>query len=545
MARSSTEGSLPALERYATWVHESEPLSPPSVARGLWHGQLPRRDADAATDRADQLRAFLRELDDVTAVTATDRLDAATSRIDAVHRLRELEELRPWARVPYLYVEEAGNALQKAVRAASEQPGGAGQDVLTTCLAALPDYLATAGRSLEAAATPPAYVEAARSALTGVQDLLDQAGAGAPPREAVAGFDDALADLQGRARGSWAAGRDYLEHCLQEYFLVDTDVEQLADWGREQVRADQERLRVHAAQSHPGRDWQQQIEVVRADQPAAEEVLDTYRAAMERSRAHTLEHDLATIPPGEDCRVDVVPEFLRPTMPMGFMDLAPAWGPSLSSALRITPIRALPDGAPDPDHLAENCHALITTIAGHETYPGHHLQRVHHKRATVGNTSVRSTFFSALFVEGWGLYVEDLMLETGYMDSPGLVLYALRNSLWRSARVVVDVGLHTGTLSQRAAVDYLMTEASLGRHIAEGEVRRYIRHDNPSYPSAYALGRQEFHRLRADWERAGGSTRPLRTLHDAVMGFGSVPHALLRDDVLALAAGPAGDPGTR
>ncbi|WP_114905826.1 DUF885 domain-containing protein [Ornithinimicrobium murale] len=532
MPTPETVGSHPVLERYATWVHETEPLSPASVAKGLWDGQLPSRDVDAATDRAEQLRVFLREFDEVGATTADDRLDLATSRIDATHRLRELEELRPWARVPYLYVEEAGNALQKAL----QTPGEAGHDLLATCLTALPDYLASAGRSLDSRATPSAYVEAARSALTGLQDLLDQAGAGAAPRDAVVGFAAVLEDLQGRAAGSWAAGRDYLEHCLNEYFLVDTRVDELADWGRQQVRTDQERLRAHAAQTDPGRDWQQQIQDVRSDHPAPEEVLDTYRAAMERSRAHTLEHDLATIPPDEDCRIDVVPEFLRPTMPMGFMDLAPAWGPSLSSALRITPIRILDDGSPDADHLAESCHALITTIAGHETYPGHHLQRVHHKQATEGNTSIRRTFFSALFVEGWGLYVEDLMRETGYMETPGLVLYALRNSLWRSARVVVDVGLHTGTLSQQEAVDYLMSEASLGRHIAEGEVRRYIRHDNPSYPSAYALGREEFHRLRADWERAGGSTQPLRGLHDAIMGFGSVPHALIRDNVLALAA---------
>lgn len=536
MSAPATEGSLPVLERYANWVHHSEPLSSTSVAMGIWHGQLPTRNADKAADQAEQLRSFLREFDGMSVRTATDRLDLATSRIDATHRLRELEDLRPWARVPYLYVEEAGNALQKALQMSGEL-AETGQDVLTTCLQALPNYLDNAGRNLEPGQTPSAYVDAARSALTGLHDLLDQADAGVQAREAVTEFDRVLEDMRGRAEGSWAAGRDYLEHCLKDYFLTDIGVDELSEWGREQVKQDQERLVAHAALTDSARDWQQQVHDVRADQPPAAALLATYQAAMERSRAHTHDRALATIPPGEECRIDVVPEFLRPTMPMGFMDLAPAWGPSLSSALRITPIRTLDDGSPDPDHLAENCHALITTIAGHETYPGHHLQRIHHKQATNGNTSIRRTFTSALFVEGWGLYVEDLMRETGYMDSPGLVLYALRNSLWRSARVVVDVGLHTGTLTQPEAVDYLMQEASLGRHIAEGEVSRYIRHDNPSYPSAYALGRQEFHRLRGDWERAGGPTSPLRDFHDAVMSFGSVPHALIRDDVLALAAG--------
>lgn len=532
MASEQGEGAEttdPLLERYATWVAESDPLSPASVSRGLWDGQLPRRNPDVATERAGDLKRFLREFDTLKPVTDTDRLDLATSQIDATHRLRELEELRPWARVPYLYVEEAGNALQRALHS--------GEDgLVAACLDDLPDYLAVAARNLDAAATPPEYLESARSALSGLHGLLTKAGAGSAAVAAVSEFDDTLGELSGSAAGTWSAGRDYLQHCLTDYFRVDIDVDALAQWGHEQVHTDQERLRAHAADADPERSWQEQVADVRKDHPSPEQVLNTYQAAMSRSLAHTVDHQLVTVPENQDCRIDVVPEFLRPTMPMGFMDLAPAWGPSMSSALRITPIRTLDDGSPDPDHLAENCHALITTIAGHETYPGHHLQRVHHKLATAATTSIRRTFFSALFVEGWGLYVEDMMAETGYMNTPGLTLYALRNSLWRSARVVVDVGLHTGTLSREEAVHYLMNEASLGRHIAEGEVRRYIRHDNPSYPSAYALGRQEFHRLRADWERSGGSLRPLSDFHDTVLAFGSVPHALIRQDVLARAA---------
>ena len=522
----------PVLAGYADETHRADPLSPAGRALGLWDGRLP--DPAAEADRATALRAHLAAFDRLDPQDATGRLDLAVSRIDATHRLRELEELAPWTRIPYRATETLGAALQHAMTG----------ELLHTTLADVPRFLRDAVAALDPQRVPGAYAEAALAALPGLGGLLAEAErVGADPaavsgaRTALTAYEEQVRDVAAEAGGSWVAGRDYLEHCLRDYFRLDVGVDELAAWGREQVARDQQRLTEHAAATGTG-SWQEQIEVIRADHPAAEDLLDTYRAAVARSRRHTEELRLADLPAGEECLVDEVAEFQRHTMPMGFMDLAPTTGESLRSYLRITPVRRLEDGRPDPDHLAESCHALITTIAGHETYPGHHLQRVHHKRATAGNASIRRTFTSAVFVEGWGLYVEDVMRETGFMDSSGLTLYALRNSLWRSARVVVDVGLHTGTLSQEEAVEVLMREAALGRHIAEGEVRRYIRHDNPSYPSAYALGRDAFHDLRRRWDAAGGG--PLGAFHDAVLGYGSIPHALFADDLLARAATGAG-----
>lgn len=530
----------PVLTTYAEDTHRADPLAPAARALGRWDGRLPRPGTDE--DRARALRAHLAAFGQIEPRDATTRLDLEVSRIDATHRLRELEELAPWTRIPYRATETLGAALQHAISGAGAGEGADAGELLHTALSEVPRFLGEAVAALDPARVPEPYAEAALAALPGLGGLLDEAERVGADRAVVTGarsalttYEERLCGVAAAATGSWVAGRDYLEHRLRDYFRLDVGVDELAEWGREQVARDQQRLVQHAAACGEGT-WQEQIETIRADHPAAEDLLDTYRAAVARSRQHTLDRGLASVPDGEECLVDEVAEFQRHTMPMGFMDLAPTTGEALRSYLRITPVRRLEDGRPDPDHLAESCHALITTIAGHETYPGHHLQRMHHKLATAGNTSIRRTFTSAVFVEGWGLYVEDVMRETGFMDSPGLTLYALRNSLWRSARVVVDVGLHTGTLSREEAVEVLMEDAALGRHIAEGEVRRYIRHDNPSYPSAYALGRQAFHDLRSRWETTVAGAAPLGSFHDAVMGYGSIPHALFADDLLAGAA---------
>src|SRR5699024_9845912 len=143
----------------------------------------------------------------------------------------------------------------------------------------------------------------------------------------------------------------------------------------------------------------------------------------------------------------------------------------------------------------DNCYAFIASIVGHEACPGHHVQAAHHKVATPFS-SFRRYFTSPQFVEGWGLYVEDLLEETGVVDNPLALLFVRRNALWRALRVTIDTGLHAGDLSVDRAIDLLVDSAGMDRHMAAGEVRRYIRHDNPTYPSSYALGRAGFHRAR-------------------------------------------------
>ena len=145
---------------------------------------------------------------------------------------------------------------------------------------------------------------------------------------------------------------------------------------------------------------------------------------------------------------------------------------------------------------------------------------------------------SPQFVEGWGLYVEDLLEESGFMADDGVRLFKRRNALWRALRIVIDVGLHTGTLSEPEAVALLVERAGMEQHLAAGEVRRYLRHDSPTYPSSYVLGRDALHAVRAEARaRAGGGFR-LQAFHDELLSHGSPPVALLAA-VMRAAGGPS------
>ena len=127
-------------------------------------------------------------------------------------------------------------------------------------------------------------------------------------------------------------------------------------------------------------------------------------------------------------------------------------------------------------------------------------------------------------VEGWALYAEQLMGESGYYRSDETRLFQLVNLLWRAVRVVLDVGLHTRGMSPADATDYMVRHLPIERLQAEAEVRRYCAW--PSYQLCYALGRRELLALREAYREQHGPEVSLRRFHDELMRYGGLPVSL-------------------
>jgi uncharacterized protein (DUF885 family) len=129
-------------------------------------------------------------------------------------------------------------------------------------------------------------------------------------------------------------------------------------------------------------------------------------------------------------------------------------------------------------------------------------------------------------VEGWALYCEQLMEETGYYGSVEARLFQLVNLLWRAVRVVLDVGLHTRGMAAAEAVEYMMAHLPIERASAEAEVRRYCAW--PTYQLCYAVGRRELLRLREAYRARAGAGFSHRRFHDELLAYGGLPVSLAR-----------------
>jgi uncharacterized protein (DUF885 family) len=162
----------------------------------------------------------------------------------------------------------------------------------------------------------------------------------------------------------------------------------------------------------------------------------------------------------------------------------------------------------------------------HEAYPGHHLQLCHAGRA---GSRLRQLADSSLFAEGWALYCEELMHELGYYLDPVTRVFQLRDLLWRACRVVIDVGLHTGKLTFMQAVDYLVEEAMLERLNAVMEVKRYTL--MPTQPMSYLIGKLQILALRDEARKRLGDRFDLARFHTALLAGGTLPPALVREEL--------------
>ncbi len=168
--------------------------------------------------------------------------------------------------------------------------------------------------------------------------------------------------------------------------------------------------------------------------------------------------------------------------------------------------------------------ASLATTGVHEAYPGHHLQLVSSNQA--GTLARRIAAFpdgGAILIEGWAFYCEELMDREGFLSDPVTRLMRLNDQVWRACRVVIDVELHLGRMSLAEAVDFLVAQARMNRREAELECRRYA--EEPGQAMSYLLGKREVLRLADHWAAERGG--PLRAFHDELLGWGSLPPAVI------------------
>src|SRR5438105_8496586 len=321
-----------------------------------------------------------------------------------------------------------------------------------------------------------------------------------------------------RAKGSFAIGRDAFDALLREKELLPYDATSLKKWGEELYAETASKL-AEAARALGDAEWRDSLERLRKDHPAEDELVDVYRREMERSREATTTAGLASLPAGESLTVEAMPDFARPTLPYAAYVQPGPFERSRRGRFWVTlPAGDEPQTVKD-ERLSGHPRKGIAVIACHEGYPGHHLQL---STAADHPSLARKALRSNVAVEGWGLYVEELMTELGFLDSPETRLLRLKDLLWRAARVIVDVGLATGEMSFDEAVRFMVERARLEQPNAVAEVRRYTL--NPLQPSSYALGREAILKLR---DKARGAGWGMRLFHDRLLGAGSLPPKLL------------------
>lgn len=156
----------------------------------------------------------------------------------------------------------------------------------------------------------------------------------------------------------------------------------------------------------------------------------------------------------------------------------------------------------------------------HESVPGHHLQISLAEENDNKPDLLKNTSYTA-FIEGWGLYAESLGNELGFYKDPYNRMGQLTYEMWRSIRLVVDVGIHYKGWSRQQAIDFFEENSGISKKNIEVEVDRYI--VDPGQALAYKIGELKIKEIRAYTEKEQGSDFNIRAFHDALLKDGALP----------------------
>ena len=231
------------------------------------------------------------------------------------------------------------------------------------------------------------------------------------------------------------------------------------------------------------------------------------------------EHNLISLPNYlGPFQIRQLPEAFKPTSPGGFMN-PPGVYDKDSTGFYFIPTY-------NPQSKNFYIRAAIEDprpILGHEGIPGHFLQLSIANHLT---DEIRRQHQDGVFVEGWALYGEEMLMRTGlYPSNSPAQGQILRLSRYRGARIGVDVNLHTGKWTFEQAVKYFMDAGGLDREAAEGEAAGAA--SNPHQKISYIIGKWQIMNLLGRYKDRQGDNFRLGQFHDDLIKNGSLPVSVI------------------
>ncbi len=516
---------------YYRWRNEQDPVGSSDQGLHTWDDRLADYSSGALAARRARVSALV---DDVR------RLDTAgwskDGKVDRLLFLAQLEGADFFDRVlerpetnPGVYVGECSNAIFSLLKKEYDVPRKRAV-AATARLRAMPALLAQGKQRLVRPVRLYARlaIESARAmdGLFGPSLMTLAEGLSPTERRALEqSRDGALAALKDFA--SWLEQRipgmaefspmgvEKYDWMLKHVYLLPLDAKQVAMLGEAELaryRGLESLLKDPSlADPDPARSPS-----VPKDQAA---FLAAYESRQDEMIRFLADKRLVTLPPGLGrFTIRQLPEAFKPTSPGGFMNAPGLYDrdpggfyfiPTYDAKSRNFYIRAAIE---DP-----------RPILGHEGIPGHFLQI---SIANALTNEIRREHGDGVFVEGWALYTEEMLMRTGlYPEGSAAQGQILRLSRYRAARIGVDVNLHTGRWTFEEAVRYFMEAGGLDREAAEGEAAGAA--SSPSQKITYMVGKWQIMRLLGRYRDREGARFRLGAFHDALLANGSLPLSIV------------------
>lgn len=515
-----------------------------AVAAGRFELAASRMSWPGSGERSVMKRFLQRSLDEfkrvpVDKLATSQRMDRAMLIAKIESDLWRLDVLREWAWNPSehnpagpidLVLNTDWAPLQQRVTALHER------------IKQLPGFYAAARKSL--AAVTREHTELALQQAPGVLAVLDdveshaqQVGMGQlmvpalrTARQAVAGWQAHLKKLLPTAKRPWRLGAALYEpkfaHDIQSA-RTGRETYELALARREEVLAS---MQAQATALWPT--------VIGSEAPPAdrfaligrviaklserhvkrERFVDEIRAHIPQLEAWVREKDLLSQDASKPLEVRETPVYQRGVAGASIEAPGP-YRPQDKTYYNVTPLDDLtPEQAEST--LREYNHWILQILNIHEAIPGHYTQLLHANRAP---SKVKSLFGSGSMIEGWAVYGERVMIESGYGASPEMTLMWGKWHLRSVTNTILDYSVHVLGMAEKDALDLLVRQAFQTQREATEKWRR-VQLTSVQLTS-YFSGYSEIFALREQLRSKPGFN--LKGFHEQFLSYGSAPVRLI------------------
>jgi uncharacterized protein (DUF885 family) len=256
-------------------------------------------------------------------------------------------------------------------------------------------------------------------------------------------------------------------------------------------------------------------------------VRDT-RKTVDRIKQFITAADILRLPQPDQCRIIEMPEFQRGNS-TAYMNSPPPLDTKAIGFYAVSPPPKSWDAAKVRSFLEEYNDHMLQVLTIHEAYPGHYVQGEYANRVP---SLIRKVLASGVYVEGWAVYTEQMMLDQGYGKGDlALRLSQLKFYLRAVANTILDYRMHCEKMTDEEVMDLLVNQAFQ----SEGEARlKVIRSKQSSVQlCTYFTGRMAHYRLHQQIQRELGNKFSLAQFHEAVLSCGAVPVKFLPEIVRA------------
>lgn len=183
--------------------------------------------------------------------------------------------------------------------------------------------------------------------------------------------------------------------------------------------------------------------------------------------------------------------------------------------------------ADSESYLREYNDYILQILNIHEAIPGHYTQLVYSNQSP---SIIKAILGNGAMIEGWAVYAERMMLESGYKNSDEMWLMYYKWNLRAVCNTILDNSVHTRNMSKEDAIHLLTKEAFQQDAEAEGKWKRVTL--SQIQLCSYFTGYTEIYDFREQLKKQQGKDFKLKQFHEKFLSYGSAPVKYIKELML-------------